>query len=347
MGIRHLLLAGALVATGALFGADAAATPEQTGTTAGAPEKTVTTQKTVTTEKTVTPEQTVSETKTETPDKTVTTQKTVTTETVVVTEKTVVKKEEKKPAAPKPRIAVFAFTTIDIQGQHFGDFTERTVTVTPQNSLNDAELGSIDEIMLGYIKMIDAEEERTRRAHDREHLDAENARNLARQNELADKLLKTPQRAVVIGANFMEGALGNYDSVELVDRGDIYKAYRDMSARQAGEQPRTLPEVLQLQGATHVLYGTVADFRVAGNEYTGYGINTKSLIYELDVMIKIVELKTNRIVFSGVFTGQSREFYLDGQKAIIDSGRFETLMKSATAQAAAAIDKKFDQQESK
>ena len=55
----------------------------------------------------------------------------------------------------------------------------------------------------------------------------------------------------------------------------------------------------------------------------------------------------NRIVFSGVFTGQSREFYLDGQKAVIDNGRFETLMKSAVAQAAQAIDKKFDPQVTK
>lgn len=312
MRIGKLLLAGALVATGTLFGADAAPTPE----------------------------------KAETPDKTVTTQKTVTTETTVVTEKTVVK-EEKKPAGPKPRIAVFSFTTIDIQGQHFRDFTERKEPVPPQNSLNDAELGSIDEVMLGYIKMIDAEEERARRAHDRKRLDDENDRNLARQQELADRLLKTPERAVVVGANYMEGALGNYDSVELVDRGDIYKAFRDMSARQAGEKPLALPEALQLHGATHVLYGTVADFRAAGNEYSGYGVNTKTLFFELDVMIKIVELKTNRIVFSGVFTGQSREFYLEGQKAVLDSGRFEMLMKSAAMQAAQAIDQKFDPQVTK
>jgi len=332
MKIRQLLLAGAFLATGALFAADAAATPE----------KTVTTETTVTTEKTPPSTTTTTET-TVSKNDTVTTQKTVTTEKIVVTEKTVVTEKE----SAKPRIAVFPFTTIDIQGQHFRDFTDRTVPVTPQNSLNEAELGAVDEVMLGYVKLVDAEEERTRRAHDRKRLDAENDRNLARQNELADKLLKTPERAVVIGSAFMEAALGNYNSVELADRGDIYKACRDMTERQAGKLPRTLPEALQIHGATHVLYGTVADFRAAGNEYSGYGINTKSLVFELDVMIKIVELKTNRIVFSGVFTGQSREFYLDGQKAVIDNGRFETLMKSAVAQAAQAIDKKFDPQVTK
>ena len=326
MHLRNLLIAGALLCSGALFASDAA------------PETTVTTT-TVTTEKTVAPEQTVSTKTTETSGKT------VTTETTVTTQKTVV--EERKKAMPKPRIAVFPFTTIDIQGQHFRDFTDRTVPVTPQNSLNEAELGAVDEVMMGYVKLVDAEEERTRRAHDRKRLDDENDRNLARQNELADKLLKTEQRSVVIGAAYMESALGNYDSVELVDRGCIYKAYRDMSERQAGALPRTLPETLQAEGATHVLYGTVADFRAVGSEYTGYGINTKNLVFELDVMIKIVELKTNRIVFSGVFTGQSREFYLDGQKAVIDTGRFETLMKSAVAQAALAIDKKFDPQVTK
>ena len=240
-----------------------------------------------------------------------------------------------------PRIAVFSFTTIDIQGQHFRDFTDRYVQTDPQNSLNETELGTIDEIMLGYVKVLDANEERTRRAHARKRLDAENDRNLARQNELADKLLKSPGRAVVIGSAYMEAALGQYDSIELADRGEIYKAFRDMSARQAGGVPRPLPETLQLCGATHVLYGTVADLRVSGKSYSGYGIKTATIIYELDVIIKIVDLRDNRIVFSGVFTGEDREMKLEGRK-IIDSGRFKKLMKIATAKAAEAIDQKFD-----
>jgi len=248
------------------------------------------------------------------------------------------------PAAPaKPRIAVFNFTTIDIQGQHFRDFTDRTVAVTPQNSLSEDDLGSIDEIMLGYVKLVDAGEERTRRAHGRGRLDRENDRNLARQWELADKLLKTPQRAVVIGAAWMEAALGNYDSVELVDRGEIFKAYRDMANRQAGEAPRKFPETLQIHGATHVLYGTVADFRVSSRNFKGYGVETKAVVYELDVVVKVAELATGRIAFAGVFTGQDRELKVEGLR-VVDSGQFERLMKSAIAQAARAIDQKFDQQ---
>lgn len=297
-------------------------------------------QTTVTTQKTVTPGRIVTTQTTVTPKQTVTTERTVTTETTVTTQRTVVTAREKK-AAPKPRIAVFSFTTIDIQGQHFSDFTDRVVPVTAQSSLNAEELASIDEVMLGYVKMIDAEEERTRRAHDRARLDEENNRNLARQRELADRLLKSPVRSVVIGAAFMEGELGNYDSVELVDRGEVYQAYRDMSALQAGEVPPTLPETLQLHGATHVLYGTVADLRVGRRAFSGYGVSTETLVYELDVIIKVVELKTNRIVFSGVFTGTDQEFRLEGLQ-VVDSGRFERMMKSAVAQAAEAIDRKFD-----
>lgn len=248
------------------------------------------------------------------------------------------------PAASiKPRIAVFDFTTIDIQGQHFRNFTDRTAVVTPQNSLSEDDLGNIDEVMLGYVKMIDAGEERARRAHDRQRLDRENDRNLARQDELADKLLKTPQRAVVIGANLMEAELGKYDSIELVDRGEIYKAYRDMAGRQAGDLPRRLAETLQIRGATHVLYGTVADFRVVSRKFKGYGVETDSVVYELDVLIKIADLTTGRIAFAGVFTGQDRELNVEGLR-IVDSGRFERLMKSAVAQGAKAIDQKFDKQ---
>ncbi|MBQ7206993.1 MAG: hypothetical protein IJS01_04265 [Lentisphaeria bacterium] len=259
---------------------------------------------------------------------------------------------QEKAAAPaprhsgKPRIVVFPFTTIDIQGQHFRDFTDRKERVSPQNSLSEAELETVDEVMLGYVKLVDAEEERARRAHDRARLDAENDRNLARQTELADKLLKTPQRAVVIGAAYMEAALGNYNAVELADRGEIAKAYREMAARQAGRAPRALPDQLKVHGATHVLYGTVADLRTSGQTFSGYGVSTATLIYQLDVIVKIVELESNRIVFSGVFTGEDRELRLEGVQ-VIDSERFERLMKSAVAQAAQAIDQKFDRQEKK
>lgn len=247
------------------------------------------------------------------------------------------RQEAEKPG--KPRIAVFDFTTIDIQGQHFRDFTDRTVEVAPQNSLNSAELGTVDEVMLGYVKMIDAEEERARRAHDRKRLDAENDRNLARQNELADRILKSPQRTVVIGSAYMEAALGNYDSVEVIDRGEIRKAYRDMAARQAGALP--LPQAVAKTGATHILYGTVADFHVDSREFSGYGVNTKAKIYSLDVVFKVVELASGRVVFARTFTGSEREFD-SGDLKIVDSGRFAKLMKSAVAQAAQAIDEKFD-----
>lgn len=251
------------------------------------------------------------------------------------------------PAQPakagKPRIAVFDFTTIDIQGQHFRDFTDRTVEVAPQNSLNATELGTIDDVMLGYVKMIDAEEERTRRAHDRRRLDNENDRNLARQYELADRILKSPQRTVVIGSAYMEAALGNYDSVEVIDRDEIRKAYFDMAARQAGGAP-PLPDTMRKTGATHILYGTVADFHAESREFTGYGVNTKATIYSLDVVVKVVELASGKVVFAGSFTGSDREFD-SGDLKIVDPGRFAKLMKSAVAQAAQAIDKKFDPKE--
>ena len=363
MNGKILFLAAAFVLTGIGFAAEGnppAAAPEKV-TTAGAPaQEKVTTASTPAQEKVTTagaPAQhkvatasTPAQEKVTTaiapaPEKVVTTAKTVTTEKTVVTEKTVTTEKE-QTGIVRPRIAVFKFTTIDIQGQHLRDFTDRTVPVTPQNSLSAAELGAVDEVMMGYVKLVDAEEERARRAHDRERLDAENDRNLARQQELADKLLKTHLRSVVIGAAFMEAALGNYDSVELVDNNEIYKAFRDMSARQAGEAPRSLPETLQIHGATHVLYGTVADLRVSGQTYSGYGVNTATLFYELDVMIKIVELKSNRVVFSGLFTGEDRELRLDGVQTV-DSERFERLMKIAVAKAARAIDLKFDHQEKK
>ena len=80
--------------------------------------------------------------------------------------------------------------------------------------------------------------------------------------------------------------------------------------------------------------------------YSGYGVKTATLFYQLDVMIKIADLATGRIVFSGVFTGEDRELRLEGTQ-IVDNDRFERLMKSAVFKAAQAIDQKFDNKEKK
>ena len=243
------------------------------------------------------------------------------------------------PVISKPKIAVFDFTTIDIQGQHLNYFTDQKIKIKSYDSLTDADRDTVDEVMLGYIKMIDAQEYSDEHRNARLRVDAENDRNLAAQKELADKLLKTHIRPVVIGAQYMEAALGESNNVDVVNRDTIEKAFADMAKLQSGEFPGA--KLAEVSGATHILYATVADMRVQERTFSGYGATTKSTIYSLDLLVKIVDVKTSQTIFSKMVTGSTREMNTEFLQQI-DTDRFGTLMKRTVFLAAKEIDSFFE-----
>ena len=86
--------------------------------------------------------------KTET--KTTTTTTTVITETVTTSEK---EKTEWKPF----KVCVLDFNMIDIEGQkRFLDEKNNPIDVPPQCTLNDADRKSVNSVMQGFVRMIDA-----------------------------------------------------------------------------------------------------------------------------------------------------------------------------------------------
>jgi hypothetical protein len=86
-------------------------------------------------------------------------------------------------------------------------------------------------------------------------------------------------------------------------------------------------------GATHLLYGTVSDIRSAEKSFKGYGIETKTLVYELDVIIKMVDLAAQGTVYSNVYTGVYKvQLPVSGE--LLSNDIFQKLMQSALQQAA-------------
>ena len=88
------------------------------------------------------------------------------------------------------RVAVFDFTTIDIQGQKFYEFRDRGPDEKNHDSLSDADRAVIDDRMLGMVKMIDADLAAYKIVHDINRNDQENDRDRARRDELADRILR-------------------------------------------------------------------------------------------------------------------------------------------------------------
>ena len=126
---------------------------------------------------------------------------------------------EKAAPVPAMKIAVFDFSTIDTVGQKFYRYTENRMPAMVYNQLTPADYGTIDDRMLGWVRGLEVQATLQERREDRDRQSHLNDRELARRDELAAKILNSPQRSTVIGSEYMIAALGDYpEAFSPVDR---------------------------------------------------------------------------------------------------------------------------------
>lgn len=249
---------------------------------------------------------------------------------------------------PAMRIAVFDFSTIDAIGQKFYRHTETRMPPMVHSQLNSADYGTIDDRMLGVVRGLEMEAALQERHEERARQTQLNDRELSRRDELAEKILNSPQRSAVIGSEYMIAALGNYPEAFLpVDRQMLDESLLAVEVGSQADAVKQAREKLgELTGATHALYGVISDCQVEEKSFNGYGVETQNKIYTLDVIVKVVELATNRVTFSGLFTGRIKRLEHDAATSS-DTGLYEKLMKDAVGQAAAAMNERFAKKETK
>ncbi len=243
--------------------------------------------------------------KTEETTTTTTTTKTVITETVV----------KEKPAWQKMKVCVMDFTTIDIEGQkRFLDVNNKPIVIPGQNTLNDDDHKTVNGVMQGFVRMIDAwDGTRTNKAN--------------REGQIGDNLF-TRDKALSIYAY-----LGRYNDVFVCMSKDLVGATM-MKIRQQPDFPQDfMLKVAQASGATHLIYGTLSDIRTRENHFKGYGIETHTINYDMDVIIKVVDLVAQHTVFSNVYTSSYNE-RRPVSNAQFDKAIYQNLMTSALQQAA-------------
>ncbi len=256
---------------------------------------------------------------------------TTTTTTTSVISEIVVK--ETAPWSPL-RVCVLDFTSLDTLGQkRFLDESNKPIEIPVQSTLNDADRKSMNSVMQGFVRIIDAwDNARTNQAN-REAQKADNAFNRAKALELYQTVVKGEARPVVIGAEYLTAYLGQRNDVfGCVDSSLLAAAMTKL------QQEPDFPTDFMLQlaretGATHLIYGTVSDLRTKTNSFKGYGVETKTTGYQLDVLIKVVDLVRQHTVYSNVYTGSYREQRLPGVTQL-DHNIFQNLMTSALEQAA-------------
>ena len=255
----------------------------------------------------------------------------ITTSTVIT--RTVVKEKEKKQWSPF-KVCVLDFTTIDIEGQkRFLDQNNRPIEIPPQCTLNDADRQSVNGVMQGFVRMIDAWSNKKTADSNRNAQEQDNRFTRAKALELYRQTSKGKARPIIIGAQYLSAYLGR--------RNDVFTCLDPSLMGAAMTKLQSAPDfpkdfMLRLSketGATHLIYGTVSDLRTQSKSFSGYGIQTKTTVYQLDVIIKMVDLIRQSTVYSNVYTGTYRE-QRPVSGSMMNHNVFQTLMTSALEQAA-------------
>ncbi len=258
---------------------------------------------------------------------------TTTTTTTVITE-TVKTKAKEKPAWKPFKVCVLDFTSIDISGQvRFLDGKNSPIVIPPQNTLNTADHQTINSIMQGYVRMIDAWDNSWTNSANREAQVDDNVFTRQKAIDLYNTIVKGAPRPMVIGAEYLSAYLGKHNDVfGTMDVSQVAAAMQKLQAQP--DFPRDfMLRIAKETGATHLIYGTVSDIHSKTRSFTGYGISTNTTTYELDVTIKMIDLAAQHSVYSNVYTGSYREQRPVSNDAF-DNNIFLSLMKSALEQAA-------------
>ena len=256
---------------------------------------------------------------------------TTTTTTTVITETV---KTKEKPAWKPFKVCVLDFTSIDTSGQlRFLDGKNEPIVIPPQNTLNDADHRTINSIMQGYVRMIDAWDNSWTNSANRDAQVDDNVFTRKKALDLYNTIVKSAPRPMVIGAEYLSAYLGRHNDVfGCMDVSQVAAAMEKLQKQD--DFPRDfMLRIAKETGATHLIYGTVSDIHTRTNSFSGYGINTNTTTYELDVTVKMIDLAAQHSVYSNVYTGSYRE-----QRPVsteqFDNNIYLTLMKSALEEAA-------------
>ncbi len=235
------------------------------------------------------------------------------------------------------KVFVLDFASADTQGQkRFLDSQNRPIVIPAQCTLTDADRQSMNSVMQGFVRMIDAADASATNDANRHAQKSDNSFTRAKALELYNAVVKGESRPMVFGADYLSAYLGRHGDVfSCMDSGMAAAAMKKLSADPAFPQNFML-NLARATGATHLITGTVADLHSRSVKFKGYGIETENTLYELDVIVKVIDLAAQGSVYSNVYTGTCRVQKRPGAEQF-DSSMFQTLMKAAMEQAAEDI----------
>jgi len=239
-----------------------------------------------------------------------------------------------QPTKSEPCVAVLDFSSVDTKGYSFLERPNLDLNITPSKSLNSEDRRSINSVMQGLIGAIDAWDTHTRNQKiDDWNLERRRV-EWARWNQLYDTINKGPTRPMVIGADYLTAYLAN--AKVMCINGDVVAAAMHSLKDSKAFPMDALRSLGETSGVTHLVYGTVADLQTKTQKFSGYGVQTETKYYSLEVIIKMVDLRTLSVVFAQVYTAKLKESapYNPGG---FDDNIFQTLLTDCLKNAARDI----------
>ncbi|MDD4816766.1 MAG: hypothetical protein PHI85_02205 [Victivallaceae bacterium] len=239
------------------------------------------------------------------------------------------------------KIAVLEFTTLDVKGNEFLERPDIKIDIPAMKSLNTADRLSINGVMQGFIGAVDAWDNHTTHAAELDWTIKQRDEEWARWKTIYDRLLNGPTRPVIAGADYLGAYLGSYpETFSCVDNAAVTSALVKLPAA-AGYPTDAMRKLGAASGVDFLVYGIVTDLASREKSFKGYGVETKTRIWSLDVIVKLVDLKSQRGVYANVYTATVTEQYPYSPDGI-DGNVFQTLMRDALKNAAADIRAKVD-----
>jgi hypothetical protein len=99
--------------------------------------------------------------------------------------------------------------------------------------------------------------------------------------------------------DILSDALVNSKRFDVYEREKLNTIMREQSFQASGfADPQTAVAMGKIAGVRYILTGQIIDYGRETRDFTGYGVHTRTTFYRLKAGIKILEVKTGKVLFS-------------------------------------------------
>jgi hypothetical protein len=245
--------------------------------------------------------------------------------------------------------AVMDFTTPDSESMKYLQHNKARPTSEQPSLITETDksyLSSYDLANVVIFQMM----ERYKNKKREDYINYQDDQRVRDQKERfrSDTLSSSLGRAVILASDMLAAELSKHPEIgELVDRRTIEESVSEMNFQNSGlVANNAVIKLGELTGATHLIFGIVSDYSKKVVTQMSYGTPSKSIKHSLDLTVKIVDIKTNKLTYATTVTSEINELSAGGGSEY-DTGLMKKLLKTAVVDATSDITKGLQKRNTK